>query len=54
MSFNVKYLLIIYTIIIALFFLTGCSEFETLMEEKRNQQLTCSPSYETLCAGWHI
>ena len=34
--------------------LVGCSEFETLMEEKRNQQLTCSPSYETLCAGWQV
>ena len=52
MSFNVKYLLVIYTIIIALFFLTGCSEFETLMEDRR--MLTCSPSYETLCAGWQI
>ena len=40
--------------IILVVLLVGCSEFETLMEEKRNQQLTCSPAYETLCAGWHI
>ena len=25
--------------------LAGCSSFE-------HKQLTCSPSYETLCAGW--
>jgi len=40
--------------IILVVLLVGCSTFETLMEEKRNQQLTCSPAYETLCAGWHI
>jgi len=53
MSFKIKYLLVVYVTIIALFLLTGCSEFETLMEEKQNQ-LTCSPSYETLCAGWEV
>jgi hypothetical protein len=41
-------LIIVLQITIAL--LAGCSEFETIMEEKR--LLTCSPSYETLCAGW--
>jgi len=53
MSFNVKYLLIIYTIIIALFFLTGCSEFKTLMEEK---QLTCTPDavFTNSCDGWEV
>ena len=35
---------------VAVILLAGCSEFETIMEEK--QMLTCSPSYETLCAGW--
>ncbi len=35
---------------VAVTLLAGCSEFETIMEEKR--LLTCSPSYETLCAGW--
>ena len=53
MSFKIKYLLVVYVTIIALFLLTGCSEFETLMKEKQNQ-LACSPSYETLCAGWKI
>jgi len=40
--------------IILVMLLVGCSEFETMMEEKRMQQLACSPSYETLCAGWQI
>jgi hypothetical protein len=38
--------------IILVVLLVGCSEFETLMEDRR--MLTCSPSYETLCAGWQI
>ena len=37
---------------VAVTLLAGCSEFDTIMEEKR--MLTCSPSYETLCAGWEI
>ena len=37
-------------LVLAVYLLAGCSEFETIMEEKR--MLTCSPSYETLCAGW--
>jgi len=53
MSFKIKYLLFVYVVVIALFLLTGCSEFETLMKEKQNQ-LACSPSYETLCAGWEV
>ena len=38
--------------IILVVLLVGCSEFETLMEDRR--MLTCSPSYETLCAGWKV
>ena len=38
--------------IILVVLLVGCSEFETLMEDRR--MLTCSPSYETLCAGWQV
>jgi hypothetical protein len=38
--------------IILVVLLVGCSAFETLMEDRR--MLTCSPSYETLCAGWQI
>jgi len=38
--------------IILVVLLVGCSEFETLMEDRR--MLTCSPSYETLCVGWQI
>jgi len=37
---------------VAVTLLAGCSEFKTIMEEKR--MLTCSPSYETLCTGWEI
>ena len=32
--------------------LTGCSAFEEKF--RQNQQLVCSPSYETLCAGWQV
>ena len=38
--------------IILVVLLVGCNEFETLMEDRR--MLTCSPSYETLCAGWQV
>ena len=31
---------------------TGCSTFEEKLRQDR--QLVCSPSYETLCAGWQI
>ena len=42
--------IVLFVILVVL--LVGCSEFETLMEDRR--MLTCSPSYETLCAGWQI
>ena len=45
-------LVIIIVLQVAVTLLAGCSKFETIMEEKR--MLTCSPSYETLCAGWQI
>ena len=38
--------------IVLVMLLVGCSEFETMMEDRR--MMTCSPSYETLCAGWQI
>ena len=38
--------------IILVVLLVGCSAFEEKF--RQNQQLTCSPSYETLCAGWQI
>ncbi len=58
MSFKIKYLLVVYVTIIALFLLTGCSIFGEKMKQNQqlmeNQQLICSPSYETLCAGWEV
>jgi len=42
--------IILFIVLVVL--LVGCSEFETLMEDRR--MMTCSPSYETLCAGWQI
>jgi uncharacterized protein YcfL len=38
--------------IILVVLLVGCSAFEEKL--RQDQQLVCSPSYETLCAGWHI
>ena len=34
--------------------LTGCAQFETKMEEMKNQQLTCSPADSEMCAGWKV
>ena len=34
--------------------LTGCSQFETKMEEMKSEQLTCQLEDQTLCAGWKI
>jgi len=38
--------------IILVVLLVGCSTFEEKLRQDR--QLVCSPSYETLCAGWQI
>jgi uncharacterized protein YcfL len=38
--------------IILVILLVGCSTFGEKF--RQNQQLTCSPSYETLCAGWQV
>jgi len=32
--------------------LTGCSQFETKLEEMN--RLNCQPPHNTLCAGWQI
>ena len=42
--------IILFIVLVVL--LVGCSEFETMTEDRR--MMTCSPSYETLCAGWQI
>ena len=34
--------------------LTGCSMFETQMEQMRSEQLTCSPADSEMCAGWKV
>ena len=58
MSFKIKYLLFVYVVVIALFLLTGCSIFGEKMKQNQqlmeDRQLICSPSYETLCAGWEV
>jgi len=41
-------------VLVMLLLLAGCSEFETKMEEMRNQQVTCSLEEQALCAGWKI
>jgi len=38
--------------IVLVVLLVGCSTFEEKLRQDR--QLVCSPSYETLCAGWQI
>jgi len=34
--------------------LTGCTQFETKIEEMRNQQLSCSPEDSEMCVGWEV
>ncbi len=34
--------------------LTGCSQFETQMEQMRGEQLTCGPANSEMCAGWKV
>jgi hypothetical protein len=45
-------LIIVLQFIVSL--LSGCAEFETKMDEMRNQQLTCSPADSNMCAGWKV
>ena len=40
------------TLIFIITLLTGCTEFQTKMEEMN--QLTCKPPHNTLCAGWKV
>jgi len=47
-----KIVVFIIVIQVVVTLLAGCSAFEHKLEQ--NQELTCSPSYETLCAGWAI
>jgi len=42
--------IILFIVLVVL--LAGCSTFEEKLRQDR--QLICSPSYETLCAGWEI
>ena len=41
-------------VLVMLLLLAGCSQFETKMEEMRNQQVTCSLEEQSLCAGWKV
>jgi len=39
-------------LVLAVYLLAGCAEFETKMEEMN--RLTCSPVDSSMCAGWEI
>ena len=34
--------------------LTGCSQFESQLEQMRSEQLSCGPADSELCIGWKI
>ena len=42
----------LYILIVLL--LTGCTEFQTKMEEMGAEQLTCGPADSEMCAGWKV
>jgi len=54
MNWNKQYILILLGCILLALVLTGCAEFETKMEEMRNQQMTCAEEEQSLCAGWKV
>jgi len=39
-------------LVLTVYLLAGCAEFETKMEEMN--RLTCSPVDSSMCAGWEI
>ena len=41
-------------LVLSVYLLAGCAEFETKMEEMRGEQLICSPADSSLCAGWKV
>ena len=43
-----------YLLMLALLLLPSCDQFETQMEEMRNQQITCAEEEQSLCAGWKV
>ena len=42
----------LYLLIVLL--LAGCAEFQTKLDMMQNEQITCRPPHDTLCAGWKI
>jgi hypothetical protein len=50
MEMNIIVLIIALQILVVT--LTGCSQFETKLEEMN--RLNCQPPHNTLCAGWQI
>ena len=42
----------LYLLIVVL--LAGCAEFQTKLDMMQNEQITCRPPHDTLCAGWKI
>jgi len=39
-------------LVLSVYLLAGCAEFETKMEEMN--QVTCSLEEQSLCAGWKV
>jgi len=53
MSHRQQYLIII-SIILLLFLLVGCAEFQTKVDMMKSEQNTCKPPEVSLCAGWKV
>jgi hypothetical protein len=49
-----KMIVIIIVMQVMVTMLTGCSMFESKMEQMRSEQLTCSPEDSEMCAGWKV
>jgi len=42
-------------LVLSVYLLAGCAEFQTKMDlMKSQQQLTCSPVDSSMCAGWKV
>ena len=39
-------------LVLAVYLLAGCAEFDTKFEEMN--RVTCSPAESSMCAGWEI
>ena len=41
-------------LVLTVYLLAGCTEFQTQMDMMKSEQLTCSAEEESLCAGWKV